>query len=100
MKAIPLIILFTAAIFIAISPVCAADLSKAKGTVDNIRAADPPQVSTTTKPSPVGQPVTDYKPAGPSVKPKEPPPPQRSYNPQNDPDVQRGYEKHQRQHGR
>ena len=88
------------AIFIAIGPVGAADLNKAKGTVDNIRAADPPRVSTSTKPSPVGQAVSDYKPKGPSVHAKEPPAPQKSYNPQNDPNVKKGYEKHQREHGR
>jgi hypothetical protein len=54
----------------------AADLGKAKATTDNIRQPDPPQVSTTTKPSPVGQPVSDYKPpAAKSLKIKEPPPP-------------------------
>jgi hypothetical protein len=54
----------------------AADLGKAKATTDNIRQSDPPQVSTTTKPSPVGQPVSDYKPpAAKSLKVKEPPPP-------------------------
>jgi len=54
----------------------AADLGKAKATTDNIRQADPPQVSTTTKPSPVGQPVSDYKPpAAKTLKVKEPPPP-------------------------
>ncbi len=60
-----------------VGPGHAADLSKAKGTVDNIRQADPPQASTgTVKGNPVGQPVTDYKPAAaPSFKIKEPPPP-------------------------
>ena len=54
----------------------AADLSKAQNTVDRIRPPDPPQVSTTTKPSPVGQPISNYKPpATPSLKIKEPPPP-------------------------
>lgn len=55
----------------------AADLSKAKGTVDNIKQADPPKVSTgTVKGSPVGQPVSEYKPpAAPSLKIKEPPAP-------------------------
>ena len=100
MKAIRSLIFFTMAIFIAIGPVGAADLTKAKGTVDNIRAADPPRVSTSTKPSPVGQAVSDYKPKGPSVHAKEPPAPQKSYNPQNDPNVKKGYEKHQREHGR
>lgn len=50
-------------------------LDGAKNTVDRIREADPPGVSTTTKPSPLGQSTTDYKPTGPSVKPKEPPAP-------------------------
>jgi hypothetical protein len=99
MKAIRSIIIFSVTIFMTLGPVFAADLSKAKGTVNNIRNADPPQVSTGTKPSPVGQPVRDYKPAGPSVHPKEVPAP-RSYNPRNDPDVQRGYDRHQKQHGR
>lgn len=53
-----------------------ADLNKANETVNRIRQPDPPSVSTTTKPSPVGQPVSDYKPtAAPSLKIKEPPPP-------------------------
>jgi len=99
MKAGRFIICLSLAIFLAVGPAAAADLSKAKGTVDNIRAADPPRVSTSTKPSPVGQPVSDYKPRGPSVHAKEPPVP-RNYNPQNDPDVRRGYQKHQREHGR
>lgn len=99
MKAIRSMTILIVALFFVIGPVYAADLSKPKGTVDAIRAPDPPQVSTTTKPSPVGQPVSDYKPTGPSVKPKEPPVP-KSYNPQNDPDVKRGYEQHQKQHGR
>jgi len=67
-----------------------ADLGKAKGTTDNIRQADPPSVSTTTKPSPVGQRATDYHPQGPSVKPQEPPSPVNKLNPRNDRDVQRG----------
>lgn len=75
MKALRLLIILGVTIFLAIGSVWAADLNKAKGTVDNIRQPDPPQVSTTTKPSPVGQPVTDYKPKGPSLKIKEPPPP-------------------------
>jgi hypothetical protein len=99
MQARRLIILFTLALFIASGPVGAADLNKAKGTVNNIRAADPPQVSTSTKPSPVGQPVSDYKPKGPSVHAKEPPVP-KSYNPQNDPAVQKGYDQNQKAHGR
>jgi len=99
MKTMRLMIFFTMAFFIAIGPVGAADLNKAKGTVDNIRAADPPKVSTSTKPSPVGQPVSEYKPQGPSVHAKEPPVP-KNYNPQNDPAVQKGYEQHQKEHGR
>ena len=71
-----LLIILGMAIFLASGSLWAADLCKAKGTVDNVRQADPPQVSTTTKPSPVGQPVSDYKPpAKPSLKVKEPPPP-------------------------
>lgn len=99
MQARRLMIFSTLAFFIAIGPVGAADLNKAKGTVDNIRAADPPKVSTSTKPSPVGQPVSDYKPKGPSVHAKEPPAP-KPYNPQNDPAVKKGYEQHQKAHGR
>ncbi|MEN6616406.1 MAG: hypothetical protein ABFD12_07600 [Syntrophorhabdus sp.] len=56
----------------------AADLGKAKATTDNIRQPDPPQVSTTTKPSPVGQPASDYKPpAAKTLKINEPPPPSK-----------------------
>ena len=49
--------------------------------LEPILPAQPPQVSTGTKPSPVGQPVTStgttpgYKPAPPPLKIKEPPPP-------------------------
>jgi hypothetical protein len=99
MKAVRLMMFLVIALLIALSPAGAADLNKAKGTVDNIRAADPPKVSTSTKPSPVGQPVSDYKPKGPSVRAKEPPKP-RNYNPQNDPAVQKGYDQHQKAHGR
>ncbi len=72
--------LFCLVVLLLIGSICisahAADLGKAKATVDNIRQPDPPQVSTTTKPSPVGQPVSDYKPpAAKSLKIKEPPPP-------------------------
>jgi hypothetical protein len=76
MKAVRAVIIFSVMIFWVIGSVWAADLNKAKGTVNNIRQADPPKVSTTTKPSPVGQKVSDYKPpAKPSLKIKEPPPP-------------------------
>jgi hypothetical protein len=51
------------------------DLDKAKDTVDRIRQPDPPSVSTGTKPSPVGVPAEEFKPKGPSVRPKEPPSP-------------------------
>ena len=94
-----LTIFFILAFLIASGPAGAADLNKAKGTVDNIRPADPPQVSTSAKPSPVGQPASDYKPKGPSVHAKEVPAP-KSYNPQNDPAVKKGYEQHQKAHGR
>ena len=99
MQARRLMIFSTLAFFLGSGPVGAADLSRGKGTVDNIRATDPPQVSTSTKPSPVGQPVSDYKPKGPSVHAKEPPAP-KTYNPQNDPAVKKGYEQHQKAHGR
>ena len=90
MKVIRTIIIFSVTIFITMAPVFAADLSKARGTKSNIRKADPPQVSTGTKPSPVRQPVRKYKPSGSSVHPKKVPAP-RSYNPRNDPEVQRDY---------
>jgi len=51
------------------------NLKKAQNTVNNIKQPEPPKVSTTTKPSPVGQPVSDYKPKGKSLKIKEPPSP-------------------------
>jgi hypothetical protein len=100
MKNLWLLAMFAMTAFLAVGSAGAADLNKAKGTVDNIRAAEPPQVSTSTKPSPVGQPVSEYKPTGPSVHAKEPPAPPRNYNPQNDPAVKQGYEQHQKAHGR
>jgi len=82
MKALRLLIILGVMVFLAGGSLWAADLSKPKGTVDNIRKADPPQVSTTTKPSPVGQPISDYKPpAKPSLKIKEPPPPTTTSKP-------------------
>jgi hypothetical protein len=52
------------------------NLKPAQNTVDNIRPADPPQVSTTTKPSQVGQPVSVFKPpAAKSLHVKEVPAP-------------------------
>lgn len=78
------------AVLFMIGPAYTADLDKAKGTVDNIREADPPKQSTTTKKSPAGLRADEFKPKGPSVKPKAPPPPPRNLNPRNDPDVQKG----------
>ena len=78
MKIFSLVVCLVAVLFLGLAAptVQAADLSQAKDTVDRIRQPDPPQVSTTTKPSPVGQPVSDYKPpAARSLKVKEPPPP-------------------------
>ncbi|MDD2900972.1 MAG: hypothetical protein PHU44_00885 [Syntrophales bacterium] len=78
MKAVRTVIILSVMIFLVFGSVWAADLGKAKGTVNNIRKADPPKVSTTPKPSPVGQPIREYKPpAKPSLKIKEPPPPAR-----------------------
>ena len=37
-------------------------LEKATNTVNNVRRADPPKVSNTQKPSPVGQKASEYKP--------------------------------------
>jgi hypothetical protein len=54
---------------------------QAQNQVDRIRLADPPQTSTGTKQSPVGQPIYSrpgnpgYKPEKPPLKIKEPPPP-------------------------
>jgi hypothetical protein len=75
MKLLRLMIILGMMICLAGGSVWAADLSKPKGVVDNLRQADPPQVSTTTKPSPVGQAVSDYKPPPKPLKIKEPPPP-------------------------
>jgi hypothetical protein len=47
-------------------------LKKAKNQVDNIRQPDPPKVSTTTKPNPVGQRVTSTS-KEPGYKPQQPP---------------------------
>jgi hypothetical protein len=96
MKAIRFTTLLALAFVIATGPVWAADLSGAKNVVNPIRLPDPPQVSTTTKPSPAGQPVTNYHPAGPSVNPKPVPSPVNKNNPRNDPDVQRGFNQNQK----
>ena len=60
-----------------------------------ILPAQPPQVSTTTKPSAAGQPASLYHaPAAPTIKQVDtirvPPPARSAPNPQNDPDVARG----------
>ena len=76
MKAVRAVMILSVMICLVAGPVWATDLSKPKNTVNNIRKADPPKVSTTPKKSPVGQPVREYKPpAKPSLKIKEPPPP-------------------------
>jgi hypothetical protein len=81
----------------------AADLGKAKATVDNIRQSDPPRVSTSTRTP--EQAIREYtnsgKPTGPqSLHTREVPSPVNRNNPQNDPDVQRGFDAHQRAHGK
>ncbi len=86
------------AIILSAGGAYAADLSEAQGVVDSIREADLPQVSTDTKRDPTGDPVSDYKPSGPSVNAEEPPSPVNRNNPQNDPDVQAGYDAHQAQY--
>lgn len=85
-------------VFSTFSLAQAADLTDAQNTVNSIREADLPQVSTSTKESPVGQPISDYKPEGPSSAISEVPSPVNKNNPQNDPDVQRGYDEHQAQY--
>jgi|GEM_PF-678737 hypothetical protein len=95
------LILSSVIFFFVVVPAQAADLSKAKDTVNRIRQPDPPQQSTTTiKTSPLGQPTTSYHPAGPSVHPVAVPSPVNRNNPTNDPDVQRGFDAHQKAHGR
>jgi len=45
---------------------------------------------------PTGQPVSDYKPSGPSpTSPPPPPPAPTLYNPNNDPAVQAGWDRNQ-----
>ena len=83
------------------SSLAAEKLDKAKSVVDRVRQPDPPQVSTVTKPSPVGQSVREYKPTPPSLKIKEPPSPAvNKLNPRNDSDVQRRYDKHQKEYNK
>jgi hypothetical protein len=96
---VSLMVLTAAFLFISV-PAQAADLSKAKGTVNNIRQADPPQVSTGTKQNMSGTPASEFRPKPPSMKTKQPPSPVNRNNPKNDPDVQKGFNKHQKQHGK
>jgi len=85
------------AVFLCVAgAVHATDLSDAQGTVNNIREPDLPQASTDTKRDPSGDPVEEYKPSGPSPTIEEPPSPVDKNNPQNDPDVQKGYDAHQK----
>ena len=87
-KAICLTALTVASSLLVATTTFAAEVSKAKDTVDRIRQADPPEVSTTTKKSPVGELTNRPKP--PSMNIKEPPSPVNKLNPQNDPDVEKG----------
>src|SRR5689334_8666047 len=72
------------------------NLSKATTTVSNIQQAQPPQVSTGTKPSMVGVHASEFRPAQKPLVIKDPPSPTRkvdtskNLNPNNDPDVKRG----------
>ncbi len=92
--------LVTVALSIAIiAPALATDLSRGQDTVNNIRQADPPRTSTTTKQDPSGTPSREYKHEEGSLKIKEPPSPARSYNPNNDPDVEAGYKRNQKRNG-
>jgi hypothetical protein len=73
------------------------NLSKATTTVTNIQQAQPPQVSTGTKPSMVGVPTSEFRPPQKAPVIRDVPPPVRTdrtknLNPQNDPDVKRGLE--------
>jgi|SRR5947199_853403 len=71
-------------------------LSKATTTVANIQQAQPPQVSTGTKPSMVGVPASEFRPQQKPLVIKDPPSPTRkvdtkkNLNPNNDRDVARG----------
>jgi len=61
-----------------VSPVRGDDkdkLEKAKNTEQNIRQAEPPQVSTETKKSAAGLPASDFKPTQKPLVIKEPPSP-------------------------
>jgi len=81
----------------------AGDLGKAKATVDNIRQSDPPRASssTTTQQQAIERYRNSGQPTGPqSLHTREVPSPVNRNNPQNDPDVQRGFDAHQRSHGK
>ena len=81
----------------------AADLAKAKATVDSIRQSDPPRTSsgTTTQQQAIDRYRNSGQPTGPqSLHTREVPSPVNRNNPQNDPDVQRGFDAHQRAHGK
>ena len=89
-----------AAVLLAIAQAAAAGgLDKAKQVVRDIT---PAQVdgSTGTKRNPAGDSAGDYRPQQRMGEMKEPPSPVNRNNPRNDPDVQRGFDQHQRQHGR
>lgn len=95
-----------AIIFISITGlVYAVDLDKAKKTVDRIRQADPSRVEKSTRTQ--EQAIKKYNESGPekpgpfpnTLKTTEPPPPSGNRNnPTGDPDVQRGYDEHQRKY--
>lgn len=90
---------FLMAAFFVAGTAQAADLSEGQGLVDHIREAEPPQVSTDTKRDPSGDLVSDYKPSGPSPTSEEPPTPVvNRNNPNNDPDVQAGFDAHQKEY--
>ena len=73
------ILVFAVALILAASTTAKynrmADQKKAQNTVDKIREADPPSVSTTTKKSTEGQKASEYRPPPPSLRIKEPPSP-------------------------
>lgn len=70
----------------------------ARGHVyDGRRApANPVRAENARKPSPVGQPVTDYKPQPRLTPAKPPPPPPRNLNPTGDKKVQAGIDRYKK----
>lgn len=100
------IVLLAAVLFFAFGgPIQAADLSKAKGTVDNIRQADPPKVQPSTRTQ--TQAIDDYKKSGaanpgPNTLKTTPPPVPKvdRNNPTGDKQVQKGYDDHQKQYNK